>query len=196
MGAIHIPPLNKFVETIARQCGVKTFIETGTYRGDAARWAAAIYPQVITVEARPDYYNAVREKSRSFSNIDFLLGDSGQVLEQLAPTLVEPCLFWIDAHAGGGNFGNEDVCPLMAEIAAINLSSPAHYILIDDARAFIAAVPPPFSAPVWPSLDQIIPALLQRHPYHIVLLNDAIIAVPQAAKELLVKFCMETRPQI
>jgi len=197
MGAIHIPPLSRFGEIVSKKFGVTTFVETGTFRGDAASWAAGVFRKVITIEARPDYYDDVKQrKSRNFPNIEFLLGDSGRLLAELAPRFTEPCMFWLDAHAGGGNFGNEDICPLMEEIEAINRSAPEHFILVDDSRAFVAPAPPPFVAEVWPSIDRVVMALKAKHDYHIVIINDAIIAVPQKAKAELVQFCIETRPKI
>lgn len=88
------------------------------------------------------------------------------------------------------------MCPLLAEIKAINLSPQPHFILIDDARAFLATCPPPFVADVWPSLDEIIPALVARHPHHVVCINDAIVAVPPTFRESLQKFCIRVRPAL
>jgi len=151
---------------------------------------------VVTVEAVHETFAAAREACRDLANVEFHHGDSAEFLPKLVPTLTEPCLFWLDAHAGGGRFGDRDVCPLMAEIAAINLSPLPHYILIDDARAFVATCPPPFVADVWPSLDEIIPALVARHPHHVVCINDAIIAVPPAFRRALQEFCIRVRPRI
>lgn len=196
LGAIHIPPVSDLGETIAKQCGVKTFVDTGTFRGDAAKWGSPHFARVVTVEAIPETYESTKAACKGFTNIEFNLGDSGEFLKRFVPTLTEPALFWLDAHAGGGNFGDKDVCPLLAEIEAINQSPLPHYILIDDARAFVATCPPPFEADVWPSLDQIIPRLLARHPYHIVYINDALAAVPQSFKKTMQEFCIRVRPNI
>lgn len=196
MGVICGPPLDQLCETIARDCGVTTFIETGTYQGHAVRWAATRFARVVTVEAVHETFVATREACRGLTNVEFHHGDSAAFLATLVPTLTAPCLFWLDAHAGGGHFGDRDVCPLMAEIAAINQSSLPHYILIDDARAFIATCPPPFVADVWPSLDEIIPALVARHPHHVVCINDAIIAVPPTFRRPLQEFCIRVRPRM
>lgn len=196
MGFICGPPLDGLCESIARDCGVTTFVETGTHRGNTARWAAGRFARVVTVEAVHETFAATREACRDLANVEFHHGDSAAFLPALVPTLTEPCLFWLDAHAGGGNFGDRDVCPLLAEIAAINLSPLPHYVLIDDARAFVATCPPPFVADVWPSLDEIIPALVARHPHHVVCINDAIIAVPPAFRRALQEFCIRIRPTI
>lgn len=196
MGFICGPPLDGLCESIARDCGVTTFVETGTHLGNTARWAAGRFARVVTVEAVHETFAAAREACRDLANVEFHHGDSAAFLPALVPTLTEPCLFWLDAHAGGGNFGDRDVCPLLAEIAAINLSPLPHYVLIDDARAFVATCPPPFVADVWPSLDEIIPALVARHPHHVVCINDAIIAVPPAFRRALQEFCIRIRPTI
>lgn len=196
MGKIHVPPKGELVATIVRDHRVRTFIETGTAKGEASRWGASLFEKVITVEALPNTYEATRAASEGYPNIEFHLGDSGEFLRKLAPTLTEPCLFWLDAHAGGGRFGDKDVCPLLEELAAINTSAPEHFIFVDDARAFTATCPPPFVADVWPSLDQIIPAMVSRHRYHVVLILDTIIAVPQSFKRSLQEFCIKVRPTI
>ena len=69
-------------------------------------------------------------------NVTILLGDSGQVLHELLPTIDERITFWLDAHyCGDGAMIGEKWCPLDEEFKAITAHSRKdHTILIDDWR--------------------------------------------------------------
>lgn len=196
VGAIQIPPLSHVVEMIAKQFGVDTFVETGTFRGDASRWAASHFAHVITMEVNPQFFEESKKTLGTLSNVRQYLGDSGTVLKSLAPQLTRPCLFWLDAHAGGGNFADQDNCPLLAELEAINSTEPEHFIFVDDSRAFVAPPPPPFDWRVWPPIDELVRAIQSRHRYKIAILNDAVIAVPPSLQDFLVKISTQVRPTI
>src|SRR5689334_7484321 len=114
LGAIHIPPVSDLGETIAKQCGVKMFVDTGTFRCDASKGCSRHYGRVLTVEGSAETYETTKAACKSFTNSEFNHGDSGEFLKRFVPTLTEPALSWLDAHAGGGNFGDKDVCPLLA----------------------------------------------------------------------------------
>jgi hypothetical protein len=83
---------------------------------------------------------------------------------------------------------------LLGELLSINQSPHEHFILIDDARGFVAPTPPPFDWRAWPSIDQVIMTLKARNDYYVVIVHDTIMAVPQAAKERVVAFCHRVRP--
>jgi hypothetical protein len=195
MGAIHLPPLHDLALALARQFKIRDFIETGTFMGHALEWAATHFERVRTIEVREDFLAAARAQWRQRANIEFILGDSAQALAHVCRSLTGPALFWLDAHAGAGYFGPEDRCPLLAEIQSINASAFDHCLLIDDARAFVAPPPPPFDYRKWPSLDQIMNALLQR-PWHVVVFTDAIICVPPSARALVADYVCRLRPRI
>ena len=194
MGCIHQEPLSGFVQSLASEFGLTTFVETGTYLGDASAWAASVFPVVETIEVSPEFQQTAKAKYGHLANIGYHLGDSAAELEPIARTLSAPALFWLDAHAGGGHYGPQDNCPLLGELEAINQSPHEHFILIDDARGFTAPTPPPFDWRSWPSIDQVIMALKARNDYYVVIVHDTIIAVPQAAKERVVAFCHRVRP--
>jgi hypothetical protein len=196
VGAIQIPPMSSVVEEIVSRYGVKTFIETGTYQGSASHWAGTIFEKVLTIEMSPQFYSEAQSKLAPLHNVEMFLGDSAKVLNQLVPRMTAPCCFWLDAHSGGGNFGDEDYCPLLAELDAINQSDCAHFIFIDDARAFVAPVPPPFKWKCWPPIDRVIRALQFKFSYNIAILNDAIIAIPPDHEEFFAHMSTVIRPSI
>ena len=127
--------------------------------------------------------------------MEFLLGNSASKLEEVCNQLDDAALFWLDAHAGAGYFGETDCCPLLDELNAIIAKPQEHIIFIDDARAFLAPPPPPFDYLVWPSLDEIMGALAQKNLY-VTIIGDTIIATPRTLREIVAHYCFEVRPTI
>ena len=196
MGAIHVPPMSLVIEQIIKRYGVKSFIETGTYMGSAAQWAAQLFEQVHTVELNQQFYDQARTILGSAKNLKQHLGNSGEILSSLQAPLAQPSVIWLDAHSGGGNFSDEDMCPLMDELEAVNSSTSPHFIFIDDARAFVAPVPPPFDWKAWPPIDEVLRALQKKHRYEVAILNDTIIGFPPGEKAFLVEMSVLLRPKI
>ncbi len=196
MGAIQSLPMSAVIEEIVSRFGVRTFVETGTFQGTASQWAATMFAQVLTIEMNPKFFSEARSKLEKLPNVEMILGDSAKVLRDLVPEMMEPCVFWLDAHSGGGNFGNEDYCPLLAELDAINQSACPHFFIIDDARAFVAPVPKPFDWRCWPPIDVVIRSLQMKYPYNIAILNDAIIAIPPDHREFFAHISTMLRPSI
>ena len=196
MGQIHKDPLNNLVITLSSTFNINQFVETGTYIGEASLWASSIFDSVITIEKSKKYYEIAYNNLKDRSNINLIFGDSGDELKNITPEITNPALFWLDAHTGGGYFGDEDHCPLLDEIRALNLSPTTHYILIDDARAFLAPPPPPFSPDAWPSIDTLIMELESINNYLVIIINDVIMAVPRHARNCLIEYCNKVRPKI
>lgn len=196
MGNIHVPPLSRVADALISFCGLVEYVETGTFLGDSLDWASSRFRQVTTVEFREDFLRQARERTAHLSNIRYVLGDSGVALGHIVPDLSGPTLFWLDAHAGAGFFGDMDVCPLLSELKAVMSSPLGHCLIIDDARAFLAPPPPPFDYTKWPTLEQVMAMLLLKPNVHVLVLEDAIIAVPAGVRPLLAKLCAEIRPAI
>jgi hypothetical protein len=195
LGALSRWPLGSFVTRFAARFDIGDFVETGTYNGAGCTFAAEIFRSVTTIEINQSYYESAR-LSCSSEKIRFLLGDSATVLPDVVSELKRPAMFWLDGHSGGGHFGPDDYCPLLAELDAIATSPFPHFILIDDARAFVAPPPPPFQPEQWPSIAEVLEAARRSFPYYCVIIADVIICVPPAATAELVEFCQEVRPQI
>jgi hypothetical protein len=80
---------------------------------------------------------------------------------------------------------------LLEEIAAVNRSSHEHFILIDDARLFLAPPEPPHDLGQWPDIGAVVAALNTGASKYVVVFEDAIIAVPSAARASLQAYCLE-----
>jgi hypothetical protein len=196
MGAIHELPLNRLANTLRQAASLKDFVETGTYLGNSLAWASENFQHVWTIEIDPGYLDAARARHAGLTNIHYVMGDSAAQLSKVLGQIEGPALCWLDAHAGAGFFAPEDNCPLLEELKAVIHSPYEHCILIDDARAFVAPPPPPFNYRKWAPLEEIFAALALKPNYHVVIIEDALIAVPRRFRDLVAEFCFSIRPNI
>ena len=193
MGLIRMGPPQSLIQKIAENKQVAIFIETGTYHGNTAAWAAKLFKRVFTIEKSKKHYEQAVEKYGEVENIDFLLGDSRTQIERIVETLPGAAVFWLDAHwSGGETYGGKDQCPLLEEIEAIQEITSDVYLFIDDARLFLSAPQPPHNAEQWPNISQVIEALrLRSQNDYIVVIEDCIISVPAHSKSMLVEYCQQ-----
>ncbi len=191
MGIIRMGPPTEIIYKLKEVYGINNFIETGTYQGHTAYWASQIFEQVFTIEYSQDIYQKVTEKYCHIKNIDFLYGDSRNLLDSTVSQLESSSLFWLDAHWSGGlTYGERDECPLIAEIEVINCSDCEHFIFIDDARLFLSPPPQPHLPQQWPDISAVLNLLNSgKNSRYIVIVDDVIIAVPALAKELIIQYC-------
>lgn len=186
MGSTHFGAPRELIQFLRQQFSLRTFVETGTYQGGTAVWAASCFEQVITIEASETIYQQTSSQYAEIANIKFLFGNSREVLTQIVPTLQQPALFWLDGHwSGGQTYGEKDECPVPDEIKILNTSPSDHFVLIDDARLFTSPPQLPHKIDEWPAIDQVID-LINGGPYekYIVIFEDVIIAVPKAARSI------------
>lgn len=110
-------------------------VETGTYRGGSTVRFASIFDAVHTIELSDEWYAFSKAKLASYSNVTCHHGDSVEVLRDLLPGLVEPAVFFLDAHYSGGStaLGTEEV-PLLRELQLICTRGQKDVLIIDDAR--------------------------------------------------------------
>jgi hypothetical protein len=195
VGKLHTEPLSGFVRFLQARYALQSFVETGTYRGDATEFASTVFPDVISIEVDPGCHRLATQRLQN-TTARLILGDSREALPRVVAALGGPALFWLDGHAGGGFHGDQDNCPLLEELAAIADSPFEHFVLIDDARAFLAPPPPPFDADKWPDLAQVLTEIRRRTPYYCVAIMDVLICVPSEAKGYVRAFCNQVRPRI
>ena len=177
------------------ESATKDFIETGTYLGATALWAAQHFDRVVSVEAKQELYDASRERLASHENVDLRLGRSQDVLATLVPELSHPALIWLDAHwSCGATAGEDQECPVLEEIAAIDAGIVQHVILIDDARYFLNPPPPPHKREHWPSLGTVIEQLRAKYDGYICVTDDVIIRLPMALRDAFEAFISHRPP--
>lgn len=178
MGTIDL----QLARELRDQLGLKRAIETGTYRGVTARALASVFDSVVTIElARPLYERAVGSL-RDLPNVEAVHGHSAEVLGTLASPDT-PTLYFLDGHwSGGATEGTGSECPVLDELAAIGAGNQDDCVVIDDARLFTSAPPPPHDPAHWPQIVEVFDAIRAHRPDHVVtLLSDQVLAVPQRA---------------
>jgi len=172
----------------------RVFVETGTFRGDTAEWAASAFDRVITIEGSKNYYESAATRLSSLKNVEILCGDSRTVLTQVLGMVgSEPTLFWLDAHWMPGSYGEVGECPIIEELNLIREMATDPIILIDDARLFLAPPPLPHRAADWPTIGRVLDALEGRNQEfrYTVLNDDVIFSVPIQLKDATLKFFQE-----
>lgn len=186
-------PPQELMLNLSTEFHIKYFTETGTYYGGTAIWASQLFEKVSTIENSKEIYEITKNKYQGIDNVEFLLGDSRNLLEKVVDSLTEPGIFWLDAHWSGGlTYGNDDQCPLVEEIEIINRSSLDHFIFIDDARLFLSSPQPPHNIDQWPTISDLVFALKSTFSNKfIVIIEDVIIAVPEYAKQVVRAYCQD-----
>jgi hypothetical protein len=158
----------QYLIDLIQRSGIRTFVETGTYRGDTVRALSKLTDRCISIELDPALYAAAREKFQVGSGIELLLGNSGDLIPNLLKDLTQPALFWLDAHySGAGTARGAEDTPILQELGAI-LRHPVegHVVVIDDARDFVGAA----DYPTMRSLARFV----ERHGYTIRARDDLI----------------------
>ena len=117
---------------------VHTFVETGTYEGDAVFACLGSFDRIYSIELATELFQRASDRFAGDSHVEILQGDSTYVLPAILEKISEPCLFWLDGHYSCGTTaqGEQDT-PIRAELRAIlDHRVKGHVVLIDDARLF------------------------------------------------------------
>lgn len=195
MGIRRMGPPDELILQINKVLGSKCFIETGTFRGDTAKWASNHFESVITIENSLEIYKETTGRLSGIRNIDFRFGHTIEQLGKIVPALDSAGIFWLDAHwCGGPSYGRQDECPVIAEVQIINNSEYPHCILIDDARLFMEPPPYPHDIGSWPDITALLNAMNGKRGRYIVIRDDVIIAVPETVKAIVQEYCRSSKP--
>ena len=188
MGQIHPGVPKDYVLSLARQFDIRCFVETGTHRAETAAWAAEHFECVVTIELSPHFYAKSKRELASRPNVQLLLGDSRQHLRELAATL-PPAIFWLDAHWGmRETSGEAQQCPLLGELQAIAPCWDSAFVLVDDARFFLAPPQIGYDPDQWPSLPETVTALNRGSDRFVACFEDVLVSLPPTARGLSVSY--------
>jgi len=110
--------------------GRKTFVETGTFRGDGVCRALEDFDRVYSIELNPMLHAAAVLRFRGDERVTILCGDSAKVLATLE--IKEPVCFYLDAHWSGR--GPQTPLPLLDELRAIARRPYTDVVIVDDMR--------------------------------------------------------------
>jgi hypothetical protein len=185
MGLIHWGVPEQYVLDLKKASGAKCFLETGTFRGNTTKWAAGHFDHVYTIELSETLFRENAPAFTGLNNVTSLFGDTREHLLRIASTLPKT-IFWLDAHWCGevGAVGFEDQCPLLDEIAVLQACWDRAYILVDDARFFLAPPAPPHRIENWPTMSRLVKALDQGADRFVATFEDVLVSLPADARDV------------
>ncbi|MDB6110759.1 MAG: hypothetical protein JWR69_2509 [Pedosphaera sp.] len=195
MGAISFSLDEKLLGLLSRELPLRTFFETGTFKGESLRLARQFFPECHSVELSPEYHAAAVKNFAGQNGIHLHQGESPAHLRRhQAQLAAAPTLFWLDAHwcVADHTAGANSQSPLLGELQAIGSLHPQSAILIDDARLYLCPPPAPHRALDWPDFHAIAQALLALSSAHrLMILNDVILFFPASAQPAIARFAHE-----
>jgi hypothetical protein len=195
MGNVRFGPPTDLIRELATRFSIDHFVETGTYLGGTSSWAASQFAHVWTSELHPDSYRRAKDNLARFPNVQIYHQPSPGFLRHVLPEIRGKALFWLDAHMMPGSVtaGLDDECPVLDEIRAILAWRPRDaFILIDDARLFLAPAALPHKADQWPAIRELLDAFIPlKDSHHIIIHNDVVMVIPLEARAFLVDHCQQ-----
>lgn len=135
--------VEKFKQLV-KEFGIKTVVETGTYKGDSTVEIAKLVPNTVSIEIVPERFESTKKrfvaegyepvgvaKNKSWlikdkREVTLYCGNSPEVIRRIINRLNEPILFYLDAHW-------RKYWPLKDEIRAIK-PRPKSLIIVHDCR--------------------------------------------------------------
>lgn len=121
-----------------------TWVETGTFRGEATVLQAGVARRVVSLEPEPALHAAAVRRFASTLKVEIVNATSEQAYESLLPALDGPVCFWLDGHfSGGPTFKGPSDTPVLHELAVIATQLPRWpqaLVLVDDLRLFTGRV--------------------------------------------------------
>jgi hypothetical protein len=155
-------------------------IETGTYLGDSAELLGGFFSSVWSIERDSALYKGACQRFADNPRIQIVEGTSREKLADIVPPNGVPALFWLDAHYSGGiTAGEDDPCPLLAEINVVRSARDPRetIVLIDDARALVGEFD-------WPLVGDVVMAFGDE--WAVTAIDDVLICSNRRAVEYLV----------
>ena len=187
MGAVNFSLDLNLVKNLKKVLPLDFFVETGTFEGETIECVKDLFSEIHSVELSEEYYNRVKNRFQSNSDIHLYLDSSERFLKKIHPVLKEKSvLYWLDAHwcVADKTAGEKSQCPLLEEIKVIKSLNDESVIVIDDARLFISPPPQPHEISHWPDFESVMEALKTLSKKHnTMILNDTIIFYPVSLKE-------------
>ena len=174
VGSIYhgIPP--EIALRLKDKYDLQVFLETGTYMGKSAIWAAEFFDRVYTIESNYTFYIKTVGILHGLKNVIAFHGHSQDMLSIALTMFSEKALIWLDAHWSkdlGYKKYDKTICPVLEEINAISKNDSGHVILIDDVRLF-------GKAPGWPTVKQVV-EVLKNTGRKVTIEKDVFIAIPE-----------------
>lgn len=182
MGAVSFSIDVTLVERLREALPLSTFVETGTFEGDAVAHVLPLFEEIYTVELSDEHYAKAAARFRSDEKVRVHHGDSSELLASMQSSLEgKSALYWLDAHwcVANDTAGAQSQCPLLDELDAIGKLNSTSVVLIDDARLFLCTPPDPHETEHWPTLQEVLRSLFSLSSTHeVMVVNDVIAFYP------------------
>jgi hypothetical protein len=149
------------------------FIETGTYRGDMVDAMLNQFKEIFSIELSRILFEKAKKKFSGYSHVHIMCGQSGELLPEILRNVMQPCIFWLDAHWSGGSTAKGELeTPIIQELKCIlnHRNAENHVLLIDDARCFTGEND-------YPTLHVLKNFIRKIHPDWIFEVKDDIIRI-------------------
>lgn len=167
----------KALRTAACEHNLRRLVETGTFLGDMLAAMRDTFDSLTSIELSEELHARATKRFVGDKKITLLLGDSKELLDEIAASIDQPALFWLDAHYSGEwhedfeeTAGGDRSNPIFSELEAVFSSPHRHVVFIDDARLFNGE-------DGWPHLAEVFDFVRQREPHREVFVADDIIRV-------------------
>ena len=168
--SMHIVKQNNIHE-YREKYQLNILVETGTYLGDMVEAQKRYFNKVYSIELSNELYSQAVDRFGQDSNVEIILGDSGQKLKELLEIIKEPALFWLDGHYSAGFTAKGNLnTPIIEELRTVLTNGKEHVILIDDARLFTGEDD-------YPSIFQLCSFVNDLSPERKVIVADDIIRI-------------------
>lgn len=122
-GAFEDKYLRLELQKLIEDFNIDTIVETGTYKGWSTNILAQTNKKIITIEVNEESYKEAKEFNSKNSNIDFYLGSSQKVIDEVIQKSASHVLFFLDAHWG-------KYWPLLDELEVIHEKSLISPVII------------------------------------------------------------------
>lgn len=141
-GAVCLTPASKsgLLVRLARDFGLRVFVETGTACGDSCIPMLEVCDEVYSCDVNPEAIAHTRGRCGD-ARLRLECADAREFLRDVTPIFSlsrKPWLFWLDAHFLTHDFRHANaICPLRDELR--HLADHTHggdMILVDDVRLF------------------------------------------------------------
>lgn len=183
MGSVYNGIHRELALKLKKVNGARAFVETGTYMGNTAEWAAKQFGKVYTIEAELKFYNKAGKKLKEANNVQAIFANSYDGLITIKHKVKDNAVFWLDAHysrSDSYNIGKE--CPVLEELSVVNDFEGDNIIMIDDARYFLSPPPAPWHYKEWPDVWDIFWKQIKAMNM-VYVIDDVILSVPLKYRE-------------
>ena len=128
-----------FLKKILLKSGLRTLVETGTYKGDMIAAMRPFCDEIYSIELNGPLHEQARQRFKNDRSVHLFQGDSGEIMGEVIAKVTSPAVFWLDGHYSAGITSKGDLdTPILKEIDHIadHPHAKGHILLIDDARCF------------------------------------------------------------